>query len=791
MLRNFFLVTLRNLWRNKSFSAINILGLAIGMGAALLIGLWVQNELSYDRFYDKTDRIYKLYSREEINGSMDLWPRVSSMQATELKKNYPEVEDAAKFRSVYFLMTQGVKQLTLEGAFVDSGFLSIFNLPLLDGDAKTALAGNQGIVLTEHLAKNLFGNEDPMGKLVRIDTGDNFKVTGVLKDLPGNTDFTFQYLLPWSYVTRLGWDNAGGGWNFTNGSTYVLLRPGTSQTAFDAKIRDIVKRHVATGAGAGRETLTQPISRAHLYSKAENGRLTGGLISTVKLFAMIAVFILLIACINFMNLSTARSEKRAKEVGIRKVVGALKSSLTLQFIGESIFLAALSFVLALGMVQLCIKPFNLLIEAQLHLQLDNGYFWLTSFAFVLFTGLVAGSYPAFYLSSFRPVSVLKGAFKNTHALVTPRKVLVVLQFTFAVALIICTIIVESQIRYARDRETGYDKDRLVYTFVVGEMLPHYDLIKQDLLSSGAAVGVTKLFSPIVRKWGEVTGYSWSGSTEEDKKRYFAEFESDADFVHTMGTKLLAGRDIDLKTYPTDSTAMLLNETAVRTMRLKNPIGATVRNAQGIDCHVVGVVKDFIMESPYDPIEPMVIQGLETTYPVIHFRLNPANSVTDDLAKAEKIFKQYNPQYPFEYSFVDEAYNGKFKAEQQQGTLGLLFAGLTIFISCLGLFGLASYMAETRTREIGIRKVLGASVAGIAGLMARDFVKLVLISVVIACPIAWYAMHNWLQGFGYRIQIGVWIFLAAGGLAVLIALATVSYQAVRAAMSNPIKSLRTE
>ena len=791
MLRNFFLVTIRNLWRNKSFSTINILGLAIGMAAALLISLWVQNELSYDRFYDKADRIYQLNSREEINGSLDVWPRVSTLQAAELKKNYAEVEDAVKFRTVYFLMTEGEKHLNIEGAFVDPGYLSMFNFPLLRGDAKNALNTDQGIVLTEHLAKNLFGNEDPMGKTVRIDSTDNFKVTGVLKDLPANTEFSFQYLLPWSYIIRIGWDNIGGTWNFTNGVTYVLLRPGASQAAFDARIRDIVKRHVAVGQGSGRETITQPITRAHLYSQADNGRLTGGLISMVRLFMVIASFILLIACINFMNLSTARSEKRAREVGIRKVVGALKSSLILQFVGESILLAALAFVLALGMVQLVLKPFDRFIGAQLVLQYNSPLFWLISIAFVLFTGLVAGSYPAFYLSSFRPVSVLKGAFKNTNTSVAPRKILVVLQFTFAVILIISTIIVELQIRYARDRDAGYNKDRLVFVFPQGEILPHYDAIKRDLLGSGAAVGVTQLFSPIIRETGALTGYSWPGSTEDDKKRYFTQFEADADFVHTTGTKLLAGRDIDLKTYPTDSTAMLLNETAVRDMRLKDPIGAIVRNSKGVDCHVVGVVKDFIMQSPYDPISPMIIQGLSTDYPAIHFRLNPAGSIADDLAKAEKVFKIYNPRYPFEPNFVDEAYNNKFRAQQQQGTLGLLFAALTIFISCLGLFGLASYMAESRTREIGIRKVLGASVAGIAGLMARDFVKLVLISVLIAIPIAWYAMNSWLQAFSYRVQISIWIFLAAGGLAILIALATVGYQAIRAAMSNPVRSLRSE
>jgi ABC-type antimicrobial peptide transport system permease subunit len=368
--------------------------------------------------------------------------------------------------------------------------------------------------------------------------------------------------------------------------------------------------------------------------------------------------------------------------------------------------------------------------------------------------------------------------------------LVVLQFSFAVILIICTIVVKKQLDYGRHRETGYEQDHLVFTFVQGDVLKNYDLIKRDLLNSGAATAVTKLYSPITTVWNETTGLVWPGSTDDDKKRYFNVYESDADFVKTTGTRLIAGRDIDLKTYPTDSTALLLNEAAVKIMRLKDPIGATIKNEDGVACHVVGIVKDFIIESPYEPINPMVVQGLHTTYPVVHFRLNPANSMAEDLAKAGKIFKEYNPQYPFDCYFVDEYYNLKFKAQQQQGTMGLLFAGLTIFISCLGLFGLASYMAETRTREIGIRKVLGASVAGIAGLMARDFVKLVLIAVVIASPIAWYAMTRWLDAFDYRIQLGAWIFLAAGGLAVTIALATVSYQSVRAALSNPVKSLRS-
>ena len=790
MFRNIILVAFRNLWRNKTFSAINILGLAIGMAAALLIGLWVQNEFSYDSFYSKANRTYLLYTRADHNGVTDATPRVTSLMAPQLKKDYPEVEDAVRFRRVYFLLTQGEKHINIEGDFADSGFLQVFDLPLLQGDPQTALNSPNGVVLTEHVAKNIFGNEDPMGKIVRVDSNDNFTVTGVLKDLPGNTEFTFNYLLPWSYMTRLGW-NKDDRWTYTNITTYVLLKPGVSRAAFDVRVAHILKHYVPSGQVVKSEVFTQPITRNHLYSKVENGRLTGGLITMVRLFMVIAIFILLIASINFMNLSTARSEKRAKEVGIRKVVGALKSSLITQFIGESILLAMLSFFLALGMVELSLKPFNQLINGRLQLDWTNPYFWLASLAFVLFTGLVAGSYPAFYLSSFRPVAVLKGAFKKVNASVAPRKVLVVLQFSFAVILIICTIVVEKQLDYGRHRQVGYDQNGLVFTFSQGDVLKHYDAIKRDLINSGAAVSVTKLYSPITTVWNETSNLSWPGSTEADRKRLFNDYESDADFVKTTGARLIAGRDIDLKTYRTDSTAILLNEAAVKMMRLKDPIGATIKNEDGVNCHVVGVISDFIIESPYNTIAPMIVQGLNTGYPVVHFRLNPANPTSEDMAKAEKIFKQYNPQYPFDCYFVDDFYNRKFKAQQRQGSLGLLFAGLSIFISCLGLFGLASYMAETRTREIGIRKVLGASVAAIAGLMARDFVKLVLIAVIIASPIAWYAMSRWLQTFDYRIHLGAWIFLSAGALALGIAAATVSYQAVRSALANPVKSLRSD
>ena len=791
MLRNYFKIAIRNLRRNKAFSIINISGLAIGMASALLIGLWIDNELSVDRFYTNKDRIYHMYSREKDNGNLNAWGRVPTPLAPELKTTYPEVEDASRFRTVYFLVIKDQARYNLEGAFADSGFLSILDFPLLEGDARTALNGPRDIVLTQHVAKNLFGNEDPMGKTVLIDSNRQFRVTAVLKDLPPNTEFTFQYLIPWSHVDELGWDPPAIGWRITNAGAYVLLKPGASQTAFDNKVRHIIRRHVSEGQGVDREIFSQPITREHLYSRVENGRLVAGRLRTVQLFILIAVFILLIACINFMNLSTARSAKRAREVGIRKVAGALRSSLITQFIGESILLAAIAFIGTLGIVILSLPAFDQVIGIPLTLDLTDIGFWLFSIGFVFFTGILAGSYPAFFLSAARPVKVLKGAVQKVNTLVSARKILVVLQFTFAIILITSTLIVENQLQYARNRDAGYDRNRLAFVFAQGDVLPHYDAIKQELLSTGTAVGVTKTFSPMTRVWGETTGYSWPRSTPADKNSYFTQFEADADFVRTTGTRLVEGRDIDIRNHPTDSFAVLLNETAVRTMRLDHPIGAPITDGAGANLHVIGVIKDFIIANPYETIVPMIIRGLTTGYPVIHFRLNPDRPLAADLGSAEKIFKRYNPQYPFEINFVDEIYNAKFRDEQQEGILGALFAALTIFISCLGLFGLAAYMAENRMREIGIRKVLGASVTGITVLISGDFIKLVVIALVLAIPVSWLAMNSWLQGFTYRIHITGGVFIAAGLLAIGIALLTVGYQSIRAALANPAKSLRSE
>lgn len=785
----------RNLRRNKGFAFINISGLAVGMTAAMLILLWAQNELSTDRFYQKENRIYLMYNRDKDGeGNKWAWANTPKILATTLKNDYPEIEDAVRYTNITFLLNHGEKHLNAQGAFADSGFLNVFDLLLKEGSLQRCLSSSYNIVLTEKLAKNFFGNESAIGRTVRIDSVNNCTVTAVLKDLPNNTQFNFEYLLPWSYLEKLGWNDSS--WQNNSTFTYALLKPGASQTTFDAKVKNITINHTkGTASESTTEVFTQPLSRTYLYSKSDNGKLVDGPIETIRLFIVIAAFILLIACINFMNLSTARSEKRAKEVGIRKVMGAQREKLILQFIGESIMFSFAAFLIALLIVQVSLSGFNTLVNKELFIDYADPSFWLFAVCFILISGILAGSYPAFFLSAFKPANVLKGTFKKAEAAINPRKVLVVVQFTFAIVLIISTLIVQKQIQHTLNRDAGYNRNNLIYMFGQGDVDKHFNLIKNDLLKSGAVVSVTRCANPITKRWSDSWGFVWQGSTRQDEKTDFVRLGADADFVKTIGVKLIAGRDIDIYNYSTDSNAVLLNESAVKTMRLQHPLGAIIKSADDNtqQWHVVGVIKDFILESPYQrDINPMMIfgPGSSSGY-VLHLKLNAANNTAANISKIEKVFKAYNPQYPFEYVFADESYAKKFNDTQRTGKLASLFAGLTIFISCLGLFALAAYSAENRTKEIGVRKVLGASVFNITSLMSKDFLKLVIISFVIASPIAWFAMQKWLDDYTYRISMQWRIFVAAGLLSVIIALVTIIFHVLKAAISNPVKSLRTE
>jgi putative ABC transport system permease protein len=787
MLKNYLKIALRNLGRSKGFSIINVSGLAIGMASALLILLWVQNELSYDRFYPHADRLYQAWNRDRGNKGIECWNVTPRILGPTLKQDYPEIEQASRLNwNQTILLAVGEKKINIVGTMVDPDFLTMFSFPFLQGNPNSALNEPQDMVITQNLAITLFGSSDAIGKTIRLDNKYDHRVSGVMADLPNNTEFNFEFLLPYSFTRTIHQDDSTWGNNSTR--NYVLLRPNSSLAAVNQKIQNVIIQH-SQSATTTTHSFLYPVSKLHLYGIFENGVPVGGKIETVRVFLMIALFILLIACINFMNMSTARSEKRAKEVGIRKVVGALRVSLVGQFLGESIFIATVAGLLALLLVQLFLPGFNALMAKHLVIQYDQTRFWFAFLGFILLAGIVAGSYPAFFLSSFPAVSILKGQFKKVHALVTPRKLLVVVQFTFAIGLIVCTLIVEKQLKYAQEREAGYDRQNLIYSFLDGDIVKNYDLIKNELLNQEIATSVTKTSAPLTEGWSS-GGAGWAGKDPNDRTEINF-YNSDGGLVHTAGLQLLEGRDMDLKNYPSDSSAVMLNESAAKVMQFKEPIGQTI-DYNGQRWHVIGIVRDFILQSPYDPIKPMVICGPSAGwFNLMHIKLNEARSTASNIAAVAKIFRKYNPQYPFSYHFIDEEYARKFNNEQTTGILTGFFAGLTIFISCLGLFGLATYMAENRVKEIGIRKVVGASVADITAMLSRDFIALVFIAILIAAPTSWWAMDKWLSSYSYHVSITWWIFAEAGLLSILIAIITVSFQAIKAALANPVKSLRSE
>lgn len=787
MLQSFLKIAWRNMIRSKGFSFINIMGLAIGMASSMLILMWIYSEVTYDNFHENRDRIYEAWNRANFSGKLQSWNTTPKILARTVEKDLPEVEQAARVDwNSNFLFSIGDKRITESGNIVDSNFLQIFTFPLLRGEPATVLKEHNSIVLTRSFSKTLFGEEDPMGQTVKIDNNQDFKVTGILDELPKNTRFNFKYLVPWSYKRALGDDDNYWGNNSTR--TYVMLRPNASIVTANEKMKVLKPKYDQEDSTW--QMFLYPMAKWRLYSSFTDGKEDGGgRIAYVKWFGIIALFILLIACINFMNLSTARSERRAKEVGIRKVVGARKKGLIGQFIGESVLMAVIAGICALLLVSVSLTAFNRLTDKSLNIDFANPYFWILFLGFIAFTGMLAGSYPAFFLSSFQPLKALKGVMNKVNTLVTPRKVLVVLQFTFGIILMICTIIVRQQINYAQQRETGYNKNNLIYHHFTGDITKNYRIIKSELLSSGVASSVAVTSAPITQSWSDGWGQEWEGKDPNDKTDFFR-YNEEEDLGETVGLTFVQGRDFDLSQYPTDSTAMIINESALKVMGFENPIGQLVKD-NGEEWHIVGVIKDFILTSPYQPTQPMLIYGAKSWFYTLLIKLNHDRSTAENLKMAEAIFKKYNPQYPFEYKFVDEEYAQKFDNEKRTGTLAGLFSALAILISCLGLFGLATYMAESRIKEIGIRKVLGASVMGLASLLTKDFLKLVIVSFAIAAPLAWWAMHHWLQNYPYHTPVRWEVFALTGIISALIAILTVGYQAVKAALTNPVGSIKNE
>ena len=784
-------IAIRNLRRGGIYSAINIGGLAIGMAATILLFVWIYNEWSYDRFHTKEKQLYQVWSRATNSGVVECWTSTSVLLGPALKENYPEIAAMTRFTDVSKdLYASGDKRINLLTCYVDPGFLTMFSFPLIMGDKNSALNDPYSIILTEKAAKRFFGEEEAMGKTISYGMEHPMTVTGIMKDLPSNTFFDFEALVPFAFTEKLNFYVQK--WGAHSVMTFVELGPKSKENSINKSIKDFIKKR--SNEQTQTEPFLYPLSKIHLYSKFENGIPVGGKIESVRLFGLIALLVLLIACINFVNLSTARSEKRAKEVGVRKVMGGKRLSLIGQFLEESILVALIAGIISIFLVELALPAFSTWMGKTLTLDFSNGWFWLCSALFILITGLIAGAYPAFYLSSFLPEKVLKGIFKREKTLVPHRIILVIIQFTSAIFLIIATLVIHRQIMYAQSRDNGYNKEHLIYHPLTGELGKNYELLKQDLLNSGAATSVTRTFAPMTQDWANTPDLKWKGSDNEDKT-IFDLFFVDADWTKTVGATITEGRDINISTYSTDSTAALINETAAKIMNFQQPIGEEIQ-FWGQNVHVIGVIKDFILHSPYDPIVPMIILGPATSKNIlnlstIHIRLNPANKTADNLSKAAKLFKKYNPDYPFEYQFIDEEYARKFQDEQRMGSLATGFAILTIFISYMGLFALVAYMAETRRKEIGIRKVLGASVANVVYLLSKEFLILVLISIIIATPIAWWVMNQWLSKYAYRTNIPWWLFVTVGCISLCIALLTVSFQAIRAATANPVKAITSE
>jgi putative ABC transport system permease protein len=795
MLQNYLKIALRNLVKNKVYSFINIAGLAVGMAVAMLIGLWMIDELAANKHHKNYDSIYQVMMHQSFDGHRGSQLALPYPMGEELRTKYPDFKAVAMsdWGAGHSLVT-GNQKFNKIGHFLGEQGIDMFSFEILKGD-KNPLKDPYSIVLTDELANTIFGNQNPIGKVLKLDNKADLKVTAVVKKQPKNADYKFDYLLPWSLNAKLNayLKSQEMEWGNNSHQVFVQLKDGVNPDKTDANIKNIVlnkfKDDKLMQKSVRPEVFLHPMAKWRLYNEFKEGVNTGGFIKYIKLFGIFGLIVLLIACINFMNLSTARSEKRAREVGVRKAMGSGREQLIGQFLSESLIIAFFALLLALIIVELALPSFNTLTEKDVSLQLANLLFWAIMLAFTVFTGLLAGSYPALYLSSFNPVRVLKGTIRVGKSASLPRQVLVVLQFTFSIALMIGTVIIYQQIQHGKNRPVGYESKGLLSVFSSDNLIKNYDPLRNELLASGVVSSICKSSSPPYQTWSNNNGWEWKGSTEEDKAAIFNTVAVSYDYVKTMGIKLKAGRDFSTD-FASDSSGVILNEAAVKRMGLKNPVGEMTK-WNGVVRKVVGVMPDIQMDSPFEVIRPTTVVFYKDWVSVLCVRLNPNVSASTAIKKMTPIFDKYNPGFPFDYQFTDEEYAKKFNYLEMIGKLALVVAFLAIFISCLGLFGLASFMAEQRTKEIGVRKVLGATVLNITTLLSKDFLKLVIISIVIASPIAYFTMKNWLQDYEYRIEIGAGVFVLVMVVAIVIALSTVSYQAIKAGLANPVKSLRTE
>jgi putative ABC transport system permease protein len=805
MLRNYFKIAWRNLLKTKGYTFINIGGLSIGMAVAILIGLWIYDELSYNKYHKNYNTIASVMQDVKVDGERVVHVSLPRPLEFELRNKYDSYfkHIVMSFWEGDHILSIGDKKINTTGRFMQAGAPEMLSLKMLRG-SWAGLKDPSSIMISASTAKALFGKEEPINKIVRINNKMEVKVTGVYEDIAYNSEFrNTKFLSTWDlWISNNDWmRDARDNWTNNSFLIHVQIQPNTTFQQISENIKRVKQDNVgAEEKKFDYKLLLQPMSRWHLFSEWKNGISAGGRIQFVKMFGLIGIFVLLLACINFMNLSTARSEKRAREVGIRKAIGSMRHQLISQFLSESLLVVVLSFIFSFILVAVSLTWFNDLADKKMTLPWTNFYFWCISLGFIIITSLLSGSYPALYLSSFNPVKVLKGTFRVGRFSALPRKVLVVLQFTVSIALICGTIIVYRQIQYAKNRPVGYERNSLLMIPMKSpDLVEKSGFISETLKNKGIATEVSLSDSPLTGVWSNNGGFEWKDK-DPVKVGDFATIWITHDYGKTIGWQIKEGRDFS-RAFTTDSVSshsdstltynVIVNEAAVKYMGLKDPVNEIIRwNNQPLK--IVGVIKDMVMESPFNPVRQTIyLVNYEAAASWINIRINPHISAHEALAKIEALFKEVVPAVPFDYKFADTEYAQKFVAEERIGKLASVFAVLAIFISCLGLFGLASFIAEKRTKEIGIRKVLGATIYNIWKMLSIDFVVLVIISCCIAVPIAYYLLGQWLQKYEYRTEINWWIFAIAIASALLITILTVSFQAIKAALTNPVKNLRTE
>jgi len=790
MLKNYIRVAWRSLLNNKAFSLINIFGLALGMACSLLIFLWVHDELGVDNFYAHGDRLYMMYEQEHVDGKLVGGYWTPGLLAKELKRRLPEVQcatDIMEHDGTNFEAND--KTIKQDGINADSDYFKMFSYPLLEGTPATALNSPASIAISDKMARSFFGSaHTAIGKTIRWENRRDFTVTAVFAELPSASSWKFDFVLNW--MAELDANPWLKEWDNNSPNTVIMLKPNADPAQVAPKLTHFLDDYNHSFTPTFRlDVAMQPYSQVYLHGNFVDGKISGGRIEYVRLFSLVAIFILFIACINFMNLTTARSGRRAKEIGIRKVAGAIRGSLVRQFLSEAVLLTSIAALLAIVLVTFILPYFNQVTSKLIIVPYNDIRFWASLAGFILFTGILAGSYPAVFLSGLKPIRVLKGSLKFSGSSVLFRKGLVVFQFVLSIVLIICTIVVARQISYVQNADLGFDRDNLVYIPMEGDLGAKYEVFRQQAARVPGVRQVSAIQDRPIHIGRDITGtIDWTGK-DPNTNLQFAVTAAGDDFVRTMHLNLLKGRDFYPNTL-SDTSSYLVNEEALTLFKYKDPIGQPLKlwNRQG---KIVGVLKNFHLTTLHEPIMPLIVRLRNPTDDgYILVRLD-AQHTKEALAGLEKISNNLNPKFPFTYHFTDEQYRKQYKSDVIVANLSNCFAALAIFISCMGLLGLAMFTAEQRTKEIGIRKVLGAGVFSLLTLLSGEFLLLVLIALVIATPLAWWAMYTWLQDYAYQIHIEWWFFALAGAAAILIALLTVSFQAVRAASANPVKSLRSE